>query len=242
MYKKIKGNVLSDVITVSLFNKLLTFCEGFWEKHNLSFNQQKAFKRNCRSFYYYKTLDRIKLFYQKFGKQDREESINGQKMPKLEKLLKLINWDNITNGIAGRYHGDFHFENIVYIPNKKKFVFLDWRQDFSKNIKTGDIYYDFAKLLHGLIISHELILKKKFSIKWKKKQIFFNFQTKKINKKCEKIFYEWCRNNGYSISRIRTLTALIYLNIAALHHYPYSLLLYSLGKSLLSQELKKNDT
>ena len=38
---------------------------------------------------------------------------------------------------------------------------------------------------------------------------------------------------------IRILTALIYLNIAALHHYPYSLLLLALGKSMLSTELDR---
>jgi hypothetical protein len=32
---------------------------------------------------------------------------------------------------------------------------------------------------------------------------------------------------------VRTLTALIYLNIAALHHDPYSHLLYALGKDML---------
>jgi hypothetical protein len=34
------------------------------------------------------------------------------------------------------------------------------------------------------------------------------------------------------------LTALIYLNIAALHHHPYSLLLFALGKSMLKSEME----
>jgi hypothetical protein len=32
---------------------------------------------------------------------------------------------------------------------------------------------------------------------------------------------------------------LIYLNIAALHHNPYSLLLFALGKAMLKKELEK---
>jgi len=39
------------------------------------------------------------------------------------------------------------------------------------------------------------------------------------------------------LKKVRVLTALIFLNIAALHHYPYSLLLYGLGKKMLHNEL-----
>jgi hypothetical protein len=31
---------------------------------------------------------------------------------------------------------------------------------------------------------------------------------------------------------------LIYLNIAALHHFPYSILLYGLGKKMLKNEME----
>ena len=37
------------------------------------------------------------------------------------------------------------------------------------------------------------------------------------------------------------MTAIIYLNIAALHHYPYSLLLFYLGKNILNEILKDKD-
>jgi hypothetical protein len=40
---------------------------------------------------------------------DRENILNGEKVPKLESILLELNWKNISNGIAGRFHGDFHF-------------------------------------------------------------------------------------------------------------------------------------
>ena len=46
----------------------------------------------------------------------------------------------------------------------KRFTFLDWRQDFAGLINYGDIYYDLAKLLHGLIVSHRLINNNYFQI------------------------------------------------------------------------------
>ena len=42
---------------------------------------------------------------------------------------------------------------------------------------------------------------------------------------------------GYDIKKIKILTSLIFLNIASLHHFPYSLLLYGLGKKMLYEEL-----
>ena len=122
---------------------------------------------------------------------------------------------------------------------KKKFTFLDWRQDFSGNIKVGDIYYDLAKLLHGLIVSHESIVKNKFKIQWKGNKIIYDLKRKKILKKCEDQFKIWCKKSKFSYKKVRILTALIYLNIAALHHYPYSLFLYAIGKFMLKKELDK---
>jgi hypothetical protein len=55
---------------------------------------------------------------------------------------------------------------------------------------------------------------------------------------CERRFCQWLAAQGYESKKVWTLTALIYLNIAALHHDPYSLLLYSLGKAMLKKELE----
>ena len=237
-YNKVQGNILSDVITLPLFEGLLKHSQNFWSKKNLKSEEQEFFEKKCHKFYHDKTLERIDLFYKNFGKQDKTESINGEEMPKLSKLLNTIDWKNLANGNPGRFHGDFHFENILWEPKKEQFIFLDWRQDFGGDLEVGDIYYDLAKLLHGMIVSHELILNNHFSIEWKEDRILFELKNKKINRECEKKFYEWCEEYGYSLKKVKILTAIIYLNIAALHHYPYSLLLYALGKFLLAKELK----
>lgn len=240
-YTKVKGHILSDVITLPLFKLLLEYCDLFWKKAELEFEDRDKFQKKCKHFYYNKTLQRIELFYKNFSKQDGTESINGQEMPTLSNLLNKIDWDDLSNGYPGRFHGDFHFENILWEPIKKQFVFLDWRQDFAGNLEIGDIYYDLSKLLHGLVVSHELIAKNHFSIQWNDNAIIFDLQRKPILKECEEQFYLWCVDHGFSSSKIRILTALIYLNISALHHYPYSLFLYAFGKFLLFDELKKQN-
>ena len=158
-------------------------------------------------------------------------------MPSLESLFSDLDWNWLADGLPGRFHGDFHFENILWDAEQSRFTFLDWRQDFGGDLSTGDIYYDFAKLLHGLIISHDLIAGNFYKAEWGQDEITFDFHRKQILVECEEYFKSWLEAQGHDTKKVRVLTALIFLNIASLHHYPYSLLLFALGKSMLSKEL-----
>ena len=73
------------------------------------------------------------------------------------------------------FHGDLHFENII---KKKIFKLIDWRDSFDKDIYFGDIYYDLAKILHGLIVNHSIIKKEKFEINIKDNKINYKIKQK----------------------------------------------------------------
>ena len=236
-YKKINGEVLSDVINPAIFELFLEKCKDFWLKKDLTLEEKNNFENNCLNFYKKKTLERVELFYKNFAKKDNATIINGELMPSLQDLLNQIDWKWISSGLSGRFHGDFHFENILYSKSNKKFTFLDWRQDFAGNLSIGDIYYDLAKLMHGLIVNHGIVVKNQYSASWKEGEIKFDIQRKKSLAKCEQRLNAWMLENNYDPKKVKVLTALIYLNIAALHHYPYSLLLYGLGKKILKEEL-----
>jgi dTDP-glucose pyrophosphorylase len=236
-YPKVDGKVMSEVVTLPLFEQLLERCKLFWTKKALMPVKEKSFKTTCMKFYRDKTFERVALFYKNFDRQDGTESINGVPMQRLDDLLNSIDWEWLSHGLPGRFHGDFHFENILWSSETKHFTFLDWRQDFGGDLSTGDIYYDFAKLLHGLIICHELIVKDLYKVEWISDAISFDFLRKQVLVECECHFGEWLVAEGYDKKKVWVLTALIYLNIAALHHYPYSLLLFGLGKSMLENEL-----
>lgn len=238
-YGKVEGRVLSDAISLPLFEQLLEHCQIFWNTAALTPNEHEDFQQKCHKFYHDKTIERVDLFFSNFERQDRTESINGESMPTLSELFTRINWEDLTNGWPGRFHGDFHFENILWNQTANRFTFLDWRQDFGGDLEVGDIYYDLAKLLHGLIVSHELIAKEHFSVRWQDDEIWFDLHRKQSLVECEKSFNKWCVEQNISLRKVRILTALIYLNIAALHHYPYSLLLYALGKRMLKHELEE---
>ena len=236
-YPRVEGKVLSEVVTAPLFERLLKHSKGFWTHKTLSAAAAQAFRGTCKSFYRDKTFERVELFYKNFSRQDGMEPINGVAMPKLETLLNAVDWDWLAQGLAGRFHGDFHFENILWNGTQQRFTFLDWRQDFGGNLSTGDVYYDLAKLLHGLIISHELIAGEFYKVEWQPDEITYDFHRKQILVECERNFVLWLEAEGFDRRKVWVLTALIYLNIAALHHRPYSLLLFALGKAMLAKML-----
>lgn len=236
-YKKVNGEVLSDVINPAIFELFLTKCKAFWLKKDLSLEEKKQFENNCLNFYKKKTFERVELFYKNFNQKDDAAIINGELMSSLQDLLNQIDWDWMSKGLAGRFHGDFHFENILYSKSDKKFTFLDWRQDFAGDLSVGDVYYDLAKLMHGLIVNHGIVVNDQFNASWKDGEIKFDIQRKQSLAECEQRLNIWIQENNYDLKKVKVLTALIYLNIAALHHHPYSLLLYGLGKKMLKQEL-----
>ncbi|MDP1677938.1 MAG: phosphotransferase [Bacteroidota bacterium] len=244
MYKYVKasGDVLSNCITIPLFEKFLYHSLSFWKLEKLDNVKTSKFRNSCMRFYKDKSFERVDLFYKNFGKNDGKETINGFNVPTLQELLDTIDWNWLADGLPGRFHGDFHFENILYSDSTQQFTFLDWRQEFDGSLTTGDIYYDLAKLLHGLIISHKLIVQDHYWIDWQNDAIRYDFHRKQILVECERYFYEWLKKNNFDVVKVKTLTALVYLNIAALHHDPYCKLLFALGKTILHDTLTQSKT
>lgn len=237
-YEYANGDVLSKCITRPLFEKLLKFSNEFWTQKELSADEKRDFIAACRSFYEKKTYDRVAQFYIDFEKKDNATIINEVEYPTLAKLLEKVDWDHVSEGLPGQFHGDYHFENIIYDKDGDTFKLIDWRQNFGDSLEVGDIYYDFAKLCHGMIISHELITKDLYQISWEGNTLTYDFARKQSLVECEIFFYKWLDDNGYDPKKVRIMTALIFLNICALHEYPYCLLLYGLGKKMLFEAIK----
>jgi thiamine kinase-like enzyme len=237
-YNFMNGIVLSKCINLSLFKQLTNKLKLFWEIKKLSENEEIEFRQKCFGFYQYKTYKRIDNYFVKSNYIDSEEIINGIKVPKIMDLLEKIDWNNISNGIPCVFHGDLHFENIV-LTDAGNFLLLDWRQNFADLLDYGDLYYDLAKLLHGIIVSHEIVNKNFFVVKDNNNNITLNIYRNQTHVEIEEMFYKFLKNEGYDIQKVKILTALIYLNIASLHHYPYSKFLYFFGKYMLNNILNE---
>jgi NDP-sugar pyrophosphorylase family protein len=241
-YLKVEGEIFSQNPNLPSFKYFLDWMDGFWEKKILDENGTVDFKNRCGVFYKDKTYKRVKQYFTRFEQIDSEEIINGSHVPKLMDLLNKVDWAYVADGIPVRFHGDLHFENIL-IKNDgmPPFVLLDWRQDFAGILEYGDIYYDFAKLLHGIIISHELIHNDQYTVNHRMNNISYDFHRKHSLVECEDALRQYLIRKQYDVHKVDLLTALVFLNIAPLHHYPYTSLLFYLGKSMLFECLKAKE-
>lgn len=239
-YDFVSGDILSENITAKKFKYLLSWLDTFWKQKNLSVTEVDNFNLKCLNFYKEKTEERIELYYKKHHNIDSgDEIVNDNKLPSLTQILYKVDWNDLMKGTAVRFHGDLHFENIL-IKNDLEtlpFVLLDWRQNFGNILEYGDMYYDLAKLLHGIIISHDFINQNFYSYNRTMNVVYYDFHRKNSNVECEKILKEYVKSKELSWNKVKVITALIFLNIAGLHHYPYCHLLYYLGKTMLNEEV-----
>ena len=126
------------------------------------------------------------------------------------------------------------FDNIIKTADS--FKFIDWRDTFGDSIEYGDAYYDLAKLYGGICMNYSYMKdEKNYSYILDGNHIEFSFRADKVeNKILQQKFYDMVKKNGYSYNKIKTLTALIYLNMAPLHENGLDHLLFANAITLLS--------
>lgn len=233
-YEFIKGKNIGEINKTGVFQYFLEFCKKkLWIPKRID---EKIFKEMCHNFYFNKTQKRVDLFLS--NNKDEEEIINGIHTESINSLLKQIDWNELYNGVPVLFHGDPQPENVIY-SSDGNFTLIDWREDFGGNLEVGDIYYDFAKIYHALTISGTIIRDNHYSIKKNKNEIEYCYYLKSNLVEFKEVFEKWIIENKYDLNKVKLLSALIYLNIAPLHHTPYNQLLYYLGKYKLNEVLKK---
>jgi len=234
-YPMVEGRVLSDTVTMLRFKEFLAWLEGLWgDRQLLTVEVREAY----RKFYQDKTIQRVQAYFDRFGYEDSAQCINGVNVPSAAELLEHVDWTWISEGIPVRFHGDLHFENTI--DTGSAFSLLDWRQNFGGLSDYGDIYYDLAKLWHGLIVSHGIIHRGLYEIDIDGTTVNFDFLRRQILIDCETWLQRYLTRHHYDCHKVKVLTALIYLNIAALHHQPYAEMLFHLGKLMLHNLLEEN--
>ena len=226
-YKKIEGNILSECVTEKSFLNLLQ-----WSKDKLwilsTFNGD--FKKSCNEFYYNKTKQRIQDYLN--NKRDEHTTINGEKIPPIHDLVEKIDFNVLCDGIFTQIHGDFILDNIIQTDNG--FTLIDWRQDFSGILDGGDIYYDLAKLNHNLTVNHNIVSQKLYNENPDNCYILCNSTLMR----CKEILKKFIIDNNYNYKKVSILTAIIWINMAPLHEYPFNKFLFNFGKYNLFQQLK----
>ncbi|MFQ5872259.1 MAG: NTP transferase domain-containing protein [Dehalococcoidia bacterium] len=233
-YRKVAGQELAGIVDDKLCQEFLEWSDkNLWKPVELQGDELEEFYSVCRKFYRDKTLDRLYQFYASTGLRDGADVINGNRVPALAELLDRIDWSYVAQGIPARFHGDFHFDNVIVSTDKARnqaFCLLDWRQDFGGIIEYGDLYYDLSKMYHALTIAHEAIKADRFYVNQSKEGISFDFWINHRLISCRYILENYIVERGLDLHKVRLLTNLIFLNMSPLHQHPFNLLLYYMGK------------
>ena len=189
----------------------------------------------CIKFYKDKTHDRLKLFLSRRDSSYQEaHTVNGVKTPPIKKLLKVLEEENLYTGIPTKlFHGDLQFDNIVY-GDDKSFYLIDWREDFGGG-EIGDVYYDLAKMYGGILMSYSHMREQEnFSCICSGQEVFFKYSTEPSLEEFVNFYENWLKSNNFNVSKIKTLTALIFLNMAPLHEKEFGDLLFFQSKLMLN--------
>jgi hypothetical protein len=233
-YKYIDGNVLSKVSNPLLMSELLIWAEEkLWIKKNES--NFLEFQKKCEKFYFEKTFSRLNLFYSSRAITDKVSKINGVEVPTTSMLLNKTANYLLQDIVESSFHGDFILDNIIY--HNGKFKLIDWRQDFSGDLEFGDKYYDLAKLNHSLYINHDVVNNNLFSVSTNESEITCTIHRKDTHVEMQELLYNFIVKNNLSLRKVKVLTSIIWLNMAALHHHPFDLFLYYYGKLNLWKSL-----
>jgi choline kinase len=235
-YTYANGDLFSRVATPTTFEELLNWAkEHLWLPNNSA--SKEEFKELCHKFYYDKTVARINDFLESTNTKDQEDVINGETVPPIKEMLEKIDFDWLSEGEPSQFHGDFILDNIV--KTKDGFCLLDWRQDFGGHLESGDMYYDLAKLNHNLVVSHDIVYKDLFTIEFKQGKVHCDILRRENLVQCQAAYRRYLKQNGYDIDKVQLLTALIWLNMSPLHHYPFNIFLFYFGKLNLWRELQR---
>ena len=239
VYQRADGVIASKNVTVNRMIDILTRYLDNIEVKDVTDEEKIAIYND---FYLNKTVSRIKKYCSDFSDIDKDDVyINGLKCKSAQKLVEGVNWKKLAfKGIfTDNYHGDFHLGNILV--DGDKYIMLDWRQNFGKTMM-GDAYYDIAKMWHSLIVNHNMVHADLFTVENKStNEVTIDIHRTFIDVECEKALIEYLKNSTiYDLRQAEFLTAIIFLNIAACHIYPYSKFLFNLGKYMINDFYNKN--
>tara|TARA_B100001123_G_scaffold437566_1_gene570048 strand:- start:34123 stop:35712 length:1590 start_codon:yes stop_codon:yes gene_type:complete len=233
-YEFISGNVLSSNINAAIINDLIDWAnDNLWVPVSVS---RDEVRNVCMKFYKEKTSGRITDYLEKYN--EIILPINGIAVPPISELIASIDWDYLVTDIPCWFHGDFILENIL-MTSDGSFTAIDWRQDFGGQLKWGDIYYDLAKMNHNLVVNHDIINRDMFKLEIGVDKIKCDILRSNNLVECQSTFREKVEKMGFDTAKMDLLTAIVWLNMASLHHAPFDQFLFYFGKLKLYNTLRK---
>jgi choline kinase/quercetin dioxygenase-like cupin family protein len=127
--------------------------------------------------------------------------------------------------------------------NLHRYKMIDWREDFGGNVTNGDLYYDLAKLYGGMEINYSAmkdsnnyntsILNNEANVTQYNDNILKDIQKNEFS-----LFLE---RNNFDKSRVKLLTAIIFLNMSPLHINNFDIFLFFKSKLLFAEYFEEKN-
>lgn len=227
-YQYIHGEPLSKTLDDPF--KICHFLDWYHDRFYIDSSLDVSFNEQCYQFYIDKTFDRIRQI--DFLDVNEDVVINNVAVPSIiSQLETLVRYTFLYSGIKTNYHGDLVLDNII--DTGDDYVLIDWRDSFQGNLEFGDYYYDIAKLGHSIIMNHDMLCNSYFT--YKEKQLYakteYSVDYAITNQMKESLdsYYSWCASKKISISKIKLLIGLIWINMSPLHGEKIGKFLYRYG-------------
>lgn len=235
-YQFVKGEVYPRVINPLDFRHFLKWVKTkLWQ--DVREVEDNQFRDICYDFYYTKTKKRVDAFLKKKGIDDIDNIVNGEKVPSFAEIIEKVDFNLLTDTPQRTFHGDLVLDNILRTRNG--YCLLDWRQNFGGLLQAGDMYYDFGKLNHNLIVNHDIVDGNLFWVDDLDGIISCDIMRRHNLVACQEVFHQFIVENGYDLKKVKLLTAIIWLNMSPLHHHPFDLFLFYFGKLNLWKALNQ---
>jgi hypothetical protein len=226
-YEYHAGEIMADCANPDLIISLLNWTKiNLWSK--IPTQPIKNFDLIADSFYISKSNKRLNDFVDSRSIRDEPTIINELFIPSANELIKSATPVLMEEIQIGRFHGDFILDNILLLNNG--FKLIDWRQDFGGNFEFGDVYYDLAKLNHSLHVNHRLVQNGSFFVSSEESKVKCGILRKDVHVEMEHSLQKFIESENLSWAKVQALTALIWLNMAPLHHHPFDKFLYFYGR------------
>jgi thiamine kinase-like enzyme len=213
-----------------MFDRML-----FWLHNEVWQLSSQPIELAARDFYMNKTLKRIDLFKQRYPELPQVCYVDGVAVKSYDHYLERIDWNYLAQTArAGYTHGDLQFDNVILSP-QGRFKCIDWRQDFGGIVEYGDIYYDLAKLMGGLIINYSKIKQHMFGFEQDGDRVTLSVPHIDNWAIYQAKLKKYVVNNDLDYDKIRLLVPIIFWNMAPLHTQPFDLFLWYLGIKLFEE-------
>lgn len=233
-YDWVKGRNLYQHDSLELYRRFLDVlgdtirgCDGYmWASHDLTYR-----------FYHDKTWARLKAFKDLHGGQYLIQcyTINGIPHNSLSSILTKVDYDSLRNNpLYEAFHGDLHWDNLIYEETTQRFAYIDWRESYAGDTKGGDLYYDLAKLYAGCIVPFELLKDEGNMVLVEgSSSAVFTYEVSPNLLRFTRDYEQWIVHSGYDLRKVRLIAGLALLNIAPLHTPLWNKVLFFSAISLL---------